>query len=111
MAQFMLPEHEVSRHDFRATGARYLDCGSRPSILFDEMGSDSGLVYGDSGCAGNLHPVALMSTCRQAIATRRKARRDLRYRKLKNSDPIVVARRQEVKVRRERDRQLRSKKK
>ena len=50
-----------------------------------------------------------MSTCRQAIAARRKARTDVRYKRLKFSDAGVSSRRLEAKIRRERDRQMRSK--
>ena len=50
-----------------------------------------------------------MSTTKQAMAARRKAKQDKRYRKQKNSDPVVAKRRMETKIRREMDR-LRKKK-
>ena len=48
-----------------------------------------------------------MSTARQAIAARRKAIKDPRYRGLKIVDAATSRRRMETKVRREMDRQLR----
>ncbi len=48
-----------------------------------------------------------MSTCRQAVRARKKARLDPRYRKLKIMDKATSARRQATKVARERDRMLR----
>jgi hypothetical protein len=48
-----------------------------------------------------------MSICQQAIASRRKARRDTRYKGLKLGDAGVSRRRLEAKVRREYERSMR----
>lgn len=52
-----------------------------------------------------------MSTCQQAIAARRKARSDIRYKGQKFGDAAVSRRRLEAKIRREYERQMRSKRK
>ena len=52
-----------------------------------------------------------MSICQQAIAMRRKARIDPRYKSLKVGDAAVSRRRLEAKVRREHERSMRKHKK
>ena len=52
-----------------------------------------------------------MSTSRQCIRRRKQARLDKRYRRQKCHDAAIAARRQAVKVQRERDRAFRARRK
>lgn len=45
-----------------------------------------------------------MSTCRQAIAARRKARVDPRFKRLKSGDAVINKHRLEAKLKREKER-------